>query len=1524
MIHNFKKRKLFFQLSFIIGLFLFFPVLKGAYNNAQGTTYFVDGNNPSCNDGNIGTEDEPWCTISKANSILQAGNLVLIKKGTYNEKINPSNQGTNTKPIIYSRFGSDDVVINCADLDYCVGPLWQSYITITGLTMKDPKIEAILLYGGEGRKIIGNTIFNTPKNGIQVHWGSKNDLIENNIIYDFNMEEYRNYGVQVINNSINTIIRGNEIYRTFEGTGKDTTGIMIDNLGEASVIENNYIHDIKHDGIVTWRPPPNSDMIIRNNIIKDMGGMGIAADDFFFHGGGSTVIIENNTVYNCCKGDALDTNAIRVRSVPSPIIQYNLVYDSFNGENNHNGISVDSGADGSSSDQRVYHNTIFGVDKGIVFINSENGVIKNNIVKGTRKELMDIDSSSANGFLSDYNDFYPFGSIIYNGSTYSNLLAFQTTGNDVNSKSANPFFVNETEHDFTLQPGSPAIDAGIYIVGVNDGYIGLAPDIGAYESSYSGDTTPPTRGSIIYTGGDSKAAFVALTVSDGTDAGSGINTSSRIIQRKSATLSNGTCGSFGAWSTISPTGSYPNFTDNTVSSGNCYQYQYLVSDNTGNQATYSPLDLGMGLFSNDVMAYFDGWVDTLIANGITNLRVDIPDYQNTSWLTRSKPAVIKATAKGVKVTWGVSSNSYNNVAYTITAANWPNFRQAILDAAAWAQANGVYEFQIGNEEELHNDDTTLTDAQLITNLKSVAKDVQSIFAGGNVSYTTTGQWFMDEWHALGRGDIDILAFNVYTNQSGWAASITNQASWWPGHTYITEFSLNTQSLDIYSTNETAQASGLASMIATIKAAGITRANFFDYGPDANFGAMKADGTYRLLWNTLKSNINSVIVIAPSTSLSVNLTANPFSGTAPLTTTLSADVSETATGTTSYSFWWNCQNTSTNVGTVEAACGVLPALTPGSCSSNTNGYKCNAVNTDPQTVSHTYAVSGTYTAKVIAERGTALPAEARTAAISVIPSDTISPTISNVLTSNIAQTSATVAWVTDEPATSQIEYGLTTVYGSQTTLDSNLTTSHSQNLTSLSAGTLYNFRVVSKDAVGNQSVSINYTFTTISPPQADSTPPAKITNLTTSNITETSADLSWTSPGDDGNQGTAYQYDIRYSTFPITEANWNQTTQATGEPTPKSSGNTESFTLVGLSPSATYYSAIKTSDEVPNWSELSNIIQATTLTPPPKTLSVSLTANPSSGTAPLNRVDLTATVSGTAQGTINYTFYCNRSDTGTNITQGYAKKVDNTTQNPYTVNNVCSYASLGQYSPKVIVERGTLVAEVRITLFVTEASVNPPPGGGGGGSHVPPITDTIPPQPVTNFQAQPGDSQILLTWQNPPDSDFVGVRVLRKTTSFPVSPTDGTLVYNGKKNSSVDTKLSNAQTYYYTIFAYDKVPNYSQGVTVKSAPIVGITSLAVISPVTKKAVSGIPDNYKFTQSLYLGKRNTDVTYLQTFLKDQGTDIYPKGLVTGYFGLLTKAAVIKFQIKYKIIVSSYSPGAGLIGIKTRAKINEILGR
>ncbi|MCD6347548.1 MAG: fibronectin type III domain-containing protein [Bacteroidales bacterium] len=113
---------------------------------------------------------------------------------------------------------------------------------------------------------------------------------------------------------------------------------------------------------------------------------------------------------------------------------------------------------------------------------------------------------------------------------------------------------------------------------------------------------------------------------------------------------------------------------------------------------------------------------------------------------------------------------------------------------------------------------------------------------------------------------------------------------------------------------------------------------------------------------------------------------------------------------------------------------------------------------------------------------------------------------------------------------------------------------------------------------------------------DNLSPSEITDLSASNPTINSITLSWTAPGDDADSGTAASYDIRYSTSPIDESNWDSADQVTGEPTPLLAGSAQSMTVSGLTSGTTYYFAIKASDEVGNVSLLSNVASATTTLP----------------------------------------------------------------------------------------------------------------------------------------------------------------------------------------------------------------------------------------------------------------------------------------------------------------------------------------
>lgn len=85
-------------------------------------------------------------------------------------------------------------------------------------------------------------------------------------------------------------------------------------------------------------------------------------------------------------------------------------------------------------------------------------------------------------------------------------------------------------------------------------------------------------------------------------------------------------------------------------------------------------------------------------------------------------------------------------------------------------------------------------------------------------------------------------------------------------------------------------------------------------------------------------------------------------------------------------------------------------------------------------------------------------------------------------------------------------------------------------------------------------------------------------------------------------------------------------------------------------------------------------------------------------------------------------------------------------------------------------------------------------------------DIVPPATVTNFSANEDDGQVTLTWANPSDSDFSKVKILYKQGSYPSSPNDGIVAYEGSGNSVTVTGLVNDVEYYFRAFTYDTSGN----------------------------------------------------------------------------------------------------------------------
>src|SRR5207249_1637211 len=217
-------------------------------------------------------------------------------------------------------------------------------------------------------------------------------------------------------------------------------------------------------------------------------------------------------------------------------------------------------------------------------------------------------------------------------------------------------------------------------------------------------------------------------------------------------------------------------------------------------------------------------------------------------------------------------------------------------------------------------------------------------------------------------------------------------------------------------------------------------------------------------------------------------------------------------------------------------------------------------------------------------------------------DTTPPVISGVLVTSITGTGATIQWTTNEASDTQVEYGLTASYGSTTTLDPTLGSSHTAVLAGLTGSTTYHYRVRSKDAAGNLATSSDSTFTT-----SDITPPV-ITGVTTTIVAATSATIQWTT-----NEVSDSQVE-----FGLTSSYGSATTLngalVTGH----------SMVLSNLSPATTYHYRVDSRDAAGNLATSGDFTVTTAVldtTPPTITLT-----SPINGATVVGTITLTVTAS----------------------------------------------------------------------------------------------------------------------------------------------------------------------------------------------------------------------------------------------------------------------------------------------------------
>ena len=104
-------------------------------------------------------------------------------------------------------------------------------------------------------------------------------------------------------------------------------------------------------------------------------------------------------------------------------------------------------------------------------------------------------------------------------------------------------------------------------------------------------------------------------------------------------------------------------------------------------------------------------------------------------------------------------------------------------------------------------------------------------------------------------------------------------------------------------------------------------------------------------------------------------------------------------------------------------------------------------------------------------------------------------------------------------------------------------------------------------------------------------PDPVTDLQVETIGATTATLTWTATGDDGAEGTASLYDVRFAFEPITASNFFAATPVPA-PAPAPAGTPEKLEVTVL-PASTVFFAMMVQDENFNSSALSNVVEVTT-------------------------------------------------------------------------------------------------------------------------------------------------------------------------------------------------------------------------------------------------------------------------------------------------------------------------------------------
>ncbi len=408
------------------------------------------------NDSSPGTAALPWRTIQKAADTLQAGDTVLIRAGTYNERVIPQLSGTAGLPITYAAHPGESPVVDGTGIavpadEGLFHVVDRQYLRVIGLRIQHSAYAGIYADISGHLLVQGNSTYDTASSGIGI-WGSADVTVEGNRVEESN---------------------GGGWQECITVAGTDTF-----------TVRDNEVLDCHKEGICLKDGSAHGQVYRNRTRRTDSGGLYVDAWDKHTY--------DIDIFQNVVRETLLPKAGIGISSEQGGLLEDVRVYDNVAYGNGFAGLQVTECCIASHPMQGVVivNNTFYGNGVGwgggIAMDNpqAQGVVIRNNIVSQNLSFQIVVGTTVPPAHVTvDYNLIDGFGD-----------AEGETRGSD--AVEGDPRFVNAAAADFHLQATSPAIDAGSGVDAPTVDFDGKPrdgqPDIGAFEFTSAGVRTAPT------------------------------------------------------------------------------------------------------------------------------------------------------------------------------------------------------------------------------------------------------------------------------------------------------------------------------------------------------------------------------------------------------------------------------------------------------------------------------------------------------------------------------------------------------------------------------------------------------------------------------------------------------------------------------------------------------------------------------------------------------------------------------------------------------------------------------------------------------------------------------------------------------------------------------------------------------------------------------------------------------------------------------------------------------------------------